>query len=826
MRQCASALGLCDLTFLAQGESNKETYSFSGAARSMSSLLQPGAIFANDYRVMERLAVGGMGIVYVVENIHVGGRWALKIMHPELVRDPELRSRFAQEARAPARIRSDHIVKVMAAGVTDEHDQPYYIMELLEGLTLAEWIELRGPLSRVDAIQFFKQLFHAISLAHNEKIVHRDLKPANIFMADAQSANSSFNVKVLDFGIAKVIAEAKTARTQVLGSAAWMAPEQTQSNSAIGPQADVWALGLIAFFVLTGHSYWQSVTRQQPYEAILRELLLDPLQWASARAKEYGCAQLLPDGFDAWFRRSVCREQSARFASAGEAWAALSSVLSLSLHSTRTIPLSRNADLASGSVSRPPMLAEAANSFNPEPTRLSLPPPSPQRLPQLRYPSLGTSLWTLGLMGGIGLMMAGVLSAGQPEPWRVSTMAGAAVPPAIVVPTPMSTKPHEHTAPAVVPRELRVGFLHLAPTAGSRWTQAHELGRLEAERELGRDKRMHVSTHVTEASAPEAALKLQAMIDDDHDQVIFTTSAEFEEAVEQVARRNPRVLFASCGTNAKGPNVVSYFGRMYQAKYLAGLLAGRYTLTGRIGYIGAKPVPEVFSNINAFTIGVRKSRPNATVHVRWVNEWSAPSQEDVATRDLIKEGADVITMDTDSPQVVQTVNKLSSPARRLFSIGNNGQNICQEAAPDSCLTSTYWNWGPLYRLILSSVVNGTWAQDLVTRSPWWLELDQEFTRSVFNIQLNGLNPRLVETTVIDSLASKRISIARDKVQGKYQPFVEKVLMTSPNSPPRPVSLVQGHLTDTSLLSMCWYVDGVQDKNAQRVSDLCRELIRM
>ncbi len=798
----------------------------------MSSLLQIGAIFANDYRVIQRLAVGGMGIVYVVENVHVGGRWALKIMHPELVRDPDLRSRFAQEARTPARIRSDHIVKVTAAGVTNEHDQPYYIMELLEGSTLAEWIELRGPLSRVDAIQFFKQLFHAISLAHSEKIIHRDLKPANIFMADIQSANNSFNVKVLDFGIAKVIAEAKTARTQVLGSAAWMAPEQTRSNSAIGPQADVWALGLIAFFVLTGRSYWQSVTLQQPYEAILRELLLDQLQWASGRAMEYGCAHLLPDGFDAWFKRCVCRDPEGRFADAGEAWAALSSVLSISLHSTRTVPLNRSAESLQLAVSPQQKQSEVSSPAHPDPTRLSLPSQHPSPRSFWQKPTRGTGLLLLGLLSGFLLMVIGAMSGqDHPDPWRTSPSHRAPVPPvAPVTPLAATQQAPAPAQPSILQRELRVGFLHLGLVASSRWNQAHEVGRSVAEQELNRDPNLRVITHSTHSSPEDAPKKIQAMIDEQHDDVIFATSAEFGAAMVQSARKNPGVQFLSCGTNVTATNLLSYFGRLYQAKYLAGILAAEKTKSNRIGYVAAKPVPEVFNNLNAFTIGARSSHPKVQIIVRWVNNWSDLKQEIVLTRELAAAGADVITMDTDSLQVLQVVNGLASIAgtnsRSVMSIGNNGPLSCGDFAPQSCLTSTYWNWGPLYTKMLSAIAIRKWEETFDTKRPLWLAMDPDPSRSIFNIDLDRANPRLVDTTNIHTLAKLREDIASDKILGPYQPFVGRVIKAAQFGPPRPVPMVDGHLTDEELDGMCWFVDGVvQDQKTPLAIEQCDKFVR-
>jgi TPR repeat protein len=156
---------------------------------------------------------------------------------------------------------------------------------------------------------------------------HRDLKPENIFLADARRPDMPFMVKVLDFGIAKVVADSKTAETTAIGTPQWMAPEQT-TNQAVSPAADVWALGLLAFRMLVGCHYWQQANqRPASLVSVMREMVLEPLAPASARAREYGRAQLLPASFDSWFARCVVRETDQRFADAQQAYSAFLAML-------------------------------------------------------------------------------------------------------------------------------------------------------------------------------------------------------------------------------------------------------------------------------------------------------------------------------------------------------------------------------------------------------------------------------------------------------------------------------------------------------------------
>ena len=291
-------------------------------------VLAPGNVFARDYTIIRRLSEGGMGAVYVVQQLSTGAQRALKLMHPQLVREPRLRQRFEQEARVGARIESEHVVQVLGAGIDEPSGMPWLVMELLSGQDLSQAIEQRGPLPPAEVREIFAQFTHAVAAGHRVGIVHRDLKPENIFLAGAHREGMTQLVKVLDFGIAKVVAEAKATATQALGTPIWMAPEQTEPGRAITPAADVWALGLIAFRMFTGKHFWISANSDEATSTmVLREAVIDPLVSASARAQVYGRAQLLPPGFDGWFARCVVREPQARFGDAGIAREAFTQML-------------------------------------------------------------------------------------------------------------------------------------------------------------------------------------------------------------------------------------------------------------------------------------------------------------------------------------------------------------------------------------------------------------------------------------------------------------------------------------------------------------------
>jgi formylglycine-generating enzyme required for sulfatase activity/tRNA A-37 threonylcarbamoyl transferase component Bud32 len=283
-----------------------------------SAYLSVGAVFGRDFRIVRPLREGGMGAVYVAEQLSTGKLRALKVMAPELATDPATRERFVFEARAASRIESDHVVEIVTAGVDEETGSPYLVMELLKGEDLGDAIGRSGALPLGDVAEVLSQVGHALAQAHAQGVVHRDLKPENVFLAASRRTRAAFTAKVLDFGIAKLVADAQKTGTQPLGTPNFMAPEQTDRRGRISPATDVWALGLIAFKLLTGRDFWRESDGSLPM--LLREVVVDEIPFASARVSEHGLdPSLLPPGFDAWFARCVHRDVDARFADAGDA---------------------------------------------------------------------------------------------------------------------------------------------------------------------------------------------------------------------------------------------------------------------------------------------------------------------------------------------------------------------------------------------------------------------------------------------------------------------------------------------------------------------------
>lgn len=282
-------------------------------------------VVGGGYRIIRPLAEGGMGTVYEAEQIATGARRALKVMHGQFARDEGLRARFVREARLAASIPSEHVAQVLDAGQDDATGALYIVMELLEGTTLSRELKRRGAFAWTDVLEIMRQLSHALGAAHRMGIVHRDLKPANVFLSRSKHAGMSVMVKVLDFGIAKAMAGAGAEATgTMLGTPAWMAPEQTSLDETVGPPADVWALGLLAFALLTGKHFLKGAnSRSAPTATLMREIVLEAIPAASARAAELGRADRLPPDFDGWFARCLDRDATQRFQDAGDAYDAL-----------------------------------------------------------------------------------------------------------------------------------------------------------------------------------------------------------------------------------------------------------------------------------------------------------------------------------------------------------------------------------------------------------------------------------------------------------------------------------------------------------------------
>ncbi len=213
-----------------------------------------GQILGGKYRVDRVLGAGGMGMVVAATHLQLDERVAIKFLLPEALRNPEAVARFGREAKAAVKIRGEHVARVIDVG-TFENGAPYMVMEHLDGRDLAALIHERGALAATDAVDAVLQACEALAEAHALGIVHRDLKPANLFMVRRPDGTPS--VKVLDFGISKLNAAAgpdhsMTKTSAVMGSPLYMSPEQMTASRQVDARADIWAIGVVLYELLTG----------------------------------------------------------------------------------------------------------------------------------------------------------------------------------------------------------------------------------------------------------------------------------------------------------------------------------------------------------------------------------------------------------------------------------------------------------------------------------------------------------------------------------------------------------------------------------------------
>jgi serine/threonine-protein kinase len=215
--------------------------------------IQPGQILAGKYRVLRVIGVGGMGQVFLARHDLLEQKVAIKVLHGEFAGEGEHLERFMREAKACAKLQSEHAIRVMDVGKFED-GSPYLVMECLDGRDLDQLVGEQGPLPSTDAVDYILEALDAIAEAHALSIIHRDLKPSNLFLANR--VDGSTTIKVLDFGISKQLTAPDkhklTGAHLAMGTPAYMAPEQLKNARDVDARADIWSLGVVLFEILTG----------------------------------------------------------------------------------------------------------------------------------------------------------------------------------------------------------------------------------------------------------------------------------------------------------------------------------------------------------------------------------------------------------------------------------------------------------------------------------------------------------------------------------------------------------------------------------------------
>ena len=264
--------------------------------------------------------------------------------------------------------------------------------------------------------------------------------------------------------------------------------------------------------------------------------------------------------------------------------------------------------------------------------------------------------------------------------------------------------------------------------------------------------------------------------------VIFLTSYGFTSECKKVIEDNPNVSFYGTSSDVKADNYTSYFVRYYQARYLAGILAGMHSKSGKIGYVAAKKNSQVVRGINAFTMGVRSVNENATVYVKWTNSWSNPNVEREAARTLIKDvGVEFLTYHQNQPNVIDTAEE--------YGVESIGYHEAFEGYSEHYLTSVVCNWGALYKELIGDDAAAGSSKDMC-----WLGLERE------TVGLSEYSPAVSNNERLFIEAAKaRIISGKDVFTGYIKDNTGVVRSEEGES-----------ITDSELMNnMDWFVEGVE-----------------
>ncbi len=245
-------------------------------------------------------------------------------------------------------------------------------------------------------------------------------------------------------------------------------------------------------------------------------------------------------------------------------------------------------------------------------------------------------------------------------------------------------------------KNIKVGFVYVSPVGDEGWSYAHDQGRKAIE------ALPFVETTFLESvpEGPDAERAFLNLARKGYD-VIVGTSFGYMDPMVNVAAQFPEINFLHCSGYKTSDNMTAYFGRMYQARYLSGMVAGSMTKKNEIGYVAAFPIPEVIRGINAFTLGVRAVNPDAKVRVVWTRTWYSPDDEKKAAEGLLDVGVDVIAQHQDSAGPQE-----AAEARGAYSVGYNTD--MSAFAPNAHLTAAVWHWNDFYLNMANEVASGTW----------------------------------------------------------------------------------------------------------------------
>lgn len=343
--------------------------------------------------------------------------------------------------------------------------------------------------------------------------------------------------------------------------------------------------------------------------------------------------------------------------------------------------------------------------------------------------------------------------------------------------------------PAIAKEDLKIGVIHITdPAEGSGYTFTHDQGIVGMQKNLGlEDSQIIRKNNVNDSDATAIENAITECLEEGCN-VIFATSWGFMDTCEALSAEYPEVIFShGTGYKSNGVNFNNYFGRIYQARYLAGIAAGLKTQTNKIGYVGAmgKENSEVTGGCNAFAMGAYSVNPDAQVYVKVTNSWFDPEGESQAAEALIAAGCDVIGQHCDTPNPQTAAEKAG-----VFGVGYNSD--MSKDAPKAVLTSVMWDWSVYYTWAVENIVSGTWTGENY---------------------FGGMADGLVKIAPLSDLCAdgtqEAIDAASEKIQSGEWDVFDGVIETNDGST---VGTEGQHMSDADITgNMNWYFKNVVEK---------------
>ncbi len=330
---------------------------------------------------------------------------------------------------------------------------------------------------------------------------------------------------------------------------------------------------------------------------------------------------------------------------------------------------------------------------------------------------------------------------------------------------------------------LKIAFVFVGPINDNGWTQAHYEGGVVAVKKAFGDKVQ--ITYIENVPEGAPSLNVFNSLASRGFKLIYATSFGYMNQMLQSAKSHPNTIYEMCAGYELAPNLGEYFGRMYEPRFLSGLIAGAMTKTNKIGFVAAYAIPEVIRGIDAFTLGVGAVNPKATVHVVWTYSWYDPPVEKEAALSLINSGCDVIAQHQDSPAAVQ-----AAESKGVYAIGYDSPNM-GKFGPHAYLTSPIWNWAAFYVPNVKSVLDGTWKSE-----SYWGGMKDGIVKLAPMSKLVPVGVQKLVNAMANEIKNGDFHVFEGPIydqQGKLRVPAGKIM------------------SDSELLSIQWFVKGVVGK---------------